>query len=162
MNHNIVDFRIDQSVNQSSFELVWNRKCFILTIVQWSEVFFFAERGNLMRKIPLILGLCGQAFRRVHGFEQGKNPELVYNQSIYLWLFDDRPPVHPVYGVYNKHSPPMRKDDMTRYSDGMEIFEHSIDNFVNHHCNPYVSFLTSKFHNGTTQGSKSKHPLVII
>ena len=98
-----------------------------------------------MSRVLFIFCLGEQVVTRAQGFEQANQPELVYDQSIYLWLFDDRPPVHPVYGVYNKHSPPLRKDDMTRYYDGMDIFQHSIDNFVNHHCDPYVRFLTSKF-----------------
>ena len=98
-----------------------------------------------MSRVLFIFCLGKQVVTRAQGFEQANQPELVYDQSIYLWLFDDRPPVHPVYGVYNKHSPPLRKDDMTRYYDGMDIFQHSIDNFVNHHCDPYVRFLTSKF-----------------
>ena len=90
-----------------------------------------------MRNI-LILGLWGPMVRR----GLAEDPRLVYNQSIYTYLFDD---VHPKHGVYNKNSPPIRKDDMTRYSDGMEIFQHSIDKFVDHHCDPYINFLESKY-----------------
>ena len=86
----------------------------------------------------LVLGLGGQLVRR----GLAEDPRLVYNQSIYSYLFDD---VHPKHGVYNKNSPPIRKDDMTRYYDGMEIFEHSIDKFVDHHCDPYINFLESKY-----------------
>ena len=85
----------------------------------------------------LVLGLGGQLVHR----GLAEDPRLVYNQSIYSYLFDD---VHPKHGVYNKNSPPIRKDDMTRYNDGMEIFEHSIDKFVDHHCDPYINFLESK------------------
>ena len=80
-------------------------------------------------------------------------PRLVYDQNIYNFLFDD---AHPNYGVYNKNSPPIRKDDMTRYSDGMAIFEHSIDKFVDHHCDPYVNFLESKLFEGYYSRASSR------
>ena len=86
----------------------------------------------------LVLELGSQFVRK----GLAEDPRLVYNQSIYSYLFDD---VHPKHGVYNKNSPPIRKDDMTRYHDGMEIFEHSIDKFVDHHCDPYINFLESEY-----------------
>ena len=103
-------------------------------------LFFFSQTITeifSMRSL-LVLGLGGQFVLR----GLAEDPRLVYNQSIYSYLFDD---VHPKHGIYNKNSPPIRKDDMTRYYDGMEIFEHSIDKFVDHHCDPYVNFLESKF-----------------
>ena len=90
-----------------------------------------------MRNI-FVLGLWGSMVRR----RLAEDPRLVYNQSIYTYLFDES---HPNFGVYNKNSPPIRKDDMTRYYDGMEIFQHSIDKFVDHHCDPYINFLESKY-----------------
>ena len=73
-------------------------------------------------------------------------PGLVYHQRIYEYLFEEGQDTDrdEDYGVYNKNSPPMRKDDMTRYNDGMEIFNNTIDKFVDHHCEPYSKFLESK------------------
>ena len=102
----------------------------------FSEDFFITEIFR-MRNI-FVLGLWGSMVRR----GLAEDPRLVYNQSIYAYLFDDS---HPNFGVYNKNSPPIRKDDMTRYYDGMEIFQHSIDKFVDHHCDPYINFLESKY-----------------
>ena len=98
---------------------------------------FFITEIFRMRKI-FVLGLLGSMVRR----GLAEDPMLVYNQSIYTYLFDNS---HPNFGVYNKNSPPLRKDDMTRYYDGMEIFQHSIDKFVDHHCDPYINFLESKY-----------------
>ena len=97
---------------------------------------FFITEIFRMRKI-FVLGLWGSMVRR----GLAEDPMLVYNQSIYTYLFDES---HSNFGVYNKNSPPLRKDEMTRYYDGMEIFQHSIDKFVDHHCDPYINFLESK------------------
>ena len=102
-----------------------------------SLTIFFITEIFRMRKI-FVLGLLGSMVRR----GLAEDPMLVYNQSIYTYLFDGS---HPNFGVYNKNSPPLRKDDMTRYYDGMEIFQHSIDKFVDHHCDPYINFLESKY-----------------
>ena len=73
--------------------------------------------------------------------ESNDRPDLVYNQTIYSYLFNTQ---RENWGVYNKNSPPMRKDEMTRYTDGMAKFNHSIDAFVDYHCRPYINFLQSK------------------
>ena len=67
---------------------------------------------------------------------------LVYDQSIYEHLFQSK---RETFGKYDKNSPPLRKDDMTRYTDGMEEFDNDIDKFVEWHCEPYVNFLKSKW-----------------
>ena len=72
--------------------------------------------------------------------ESQDTPELVYNQSIYEHIFETA----GKFGKYDKNSPPLRKDDMTRYTDGMEEFDNDIDKFVEWHCEPYVNFLKSK------------------
>ena len=72
--------------------------------------------------------------------ESQDTPELVYNQSIYQHIFE----TDGKFGKYDKNSPPLRKDDMTRYTDGMEEFNNDIDKFVDHHCEPYINFLESK------------------
>ena len=66
-----------------------------------------------MRRVLLILGFGGVVVRRV----PAERPKLVYNQSIYHYLFDND---HPEYGVYNKNSPPIRrvfKDDAVSLSN---------------------------------------------
>ena len=73
--------------------------------------------------------------------ESQDSPQLVYDQRIYRKLFND---AHPEFGQYNKNSPPMRKDAMTRYNDNMVQFNNSIDMFVDWHCEPYINFLQSK------------------
>ena len=73
--------------------------------------------------------------------ESQDTPELVYNQSIYEHIFE----TDGKFGKYDKNSPPLRKDDMTRYTDGMEEFDNDIDKFVEWHCEPYVNFLKSKW-----------------
>ena len=73
--------------------------------------------------------------------ESQDTPQLVYDQRIYRKLFTD---AHPDFGLYNKNSPPMRKDEMTRYDDNMVQFNNSIDMFVEWHCDPYINFLQSK------------------
>ena len=75
--------------------------------------------------------------------ESLETPELVYDQSIYEHLFEKS---REGYGKYNKNSPPMRKDEMTRYNDGMPEFNNTIDKFVDHHCEPYINFLESKLY----------------
>ena len=75
-----------------------------------------------------------------------ERPGLVYHQDIYKFLFEENQDTErdELYGVYNENSPPMRKDEMTRYTDGMEMFNNDIDKFVDHHCDPYINFLDSK------------------
>ena len=87
-----------------------------------------------MLAVIVLFGLSGRVQSVV-------TPELVYNQTIYDYLFtrDD-----PTWGKYNKNSPPMRKDEMTKYNDGMVQFNNSIDMFVDWHCDPYINFLESK------------------
>ena len=73
----------------------------------------------------------------------GKTDDLlVYNQRIYKHLFETD---NDDWGIYNKNSPPMRNDEMTRYNDGMVQFNNSIDMFVDWHCVPYENFLESKW-----------------
>ena len=73
-------------------------------------------------------------------------PRLVYDQDIYNYLFETGRDSHrdSLYKKYNKNSPPMSQDDMTRYHDSMEIFNYDIDKFVDWHCDPYISYLESK------------------
>ena len=87
-----------------------------------------------MLAVIVLFGLSGRVQSVV-------TPELVYNQTIYEHLFEKG---HPVWGKYNKNSPPMRKDEMTKYNDGMDKFNNSIDIFVDWHCDPYINFLESK------------------
>ena len=84
----------------------------------------------------VLVGLSGQV-------ESNDRPDLVYDQDIYSYLFTK---ARENWGVYNKNSPPMRKDEMTRYTDGMAQFNHSIDAFVEFHCKPYRHFLQSKLY----------------
>ena len=88
-----------------------------------------------MLALIVLIGLYG----RVESEKIG----LVYNQTIYSYLFETER-VEEGFGVYNRNSPPMRKDEMTYYDDGMVQFNHSIDAFVDHHCDPYTNFLESK------------------
>jgi len=67
---------------------------------------------------------------------------LVYDQRIYNHLFETN---NADWGIYNKNSPPMRTDEMTKYNDGMVQFNNSIDMFVDWHCVPYENFLESKW-----------------
>ena len=90
-----------------------------------------------MLALIVLIGLYG----RVDG--ETEKIGLVYNQTIYSYLFETER-VEEGFGGYNKNSPPMRKDEMTYYDDGMVQFNHSIDAFVDHHCDPYTNFLESK------------------
>ena len=87
-----------------------------------------------MLALIVLVGLSGHV-------ESADPPDMVYDQNIYSYLFN-KPRVN--WGVYNKNSPPMRKDEMTKYTDGMAQFNHSIDAFVDWHCEPYINFLQSK------------------